>query len=47
MFGLLQIWIGILVRLLRSRQTLMLENLALRQQLVVLKRHRTGPDLPL
>jgi hypothetical protein len=38
---------GTLVRLLRSQTSLLLENLALRQQLVVLKRHDPRPKLDL
>ena len=36
-----------LVRFLRSRHSLLLENLALRQQLVVLKRRHPRPKLDL
>lgn len=36
---------GVLVRLFRSRQSLLIENLALRQQLVVFKRHNPRPRL--
>ncbi len=36
---------GLLCRLLRSRRTLLLENLALRQQLAVLKRRKKRPHL--
>jgi len=32
MFGSLLLWIGAFLRLLRSRQSLLVENLALRQQ---------------
>lgn len=32
MFGLLWLWFAVLLRLFRSRQTVMIENLALRQQ---------------
>ncbi len=35
MFGLFWLWTGAVTRLFSSRKTLMLENLALRQQLVV------------
>src|SRR5260370_1313456 len=38
---------GMLVRLLRVRRSLLLENLALRQQLVVLKRRHPRPRLDL
>jgi hypothetical protein len=36
MFRLIVLYLGTLVRLLRARQNLLLENLALRQQLFVL-----------
>jgi hypothetical protein len=39
MFSLLLLWIGALTGLFRSRGNLVLENLVLRQQLAVLKRH--------
>jgi len=45
MFRLVKLCIGTLVRLLRSRQGLLLENLALRQQLTVLKRRNPRPGL--
>src|SRR5215475_8089599 len=45
MLRLLKLCFGTLVRLLRSRQNLLLENLALRQQLVVLKRRHPRPSL--
>ena len=45
MLEVVQLWIGILVRLFRSRQSLLMENLALRQQLVVFKRHNSRPRL--
>src|SRR5229473_3112068 len=38
---------GMLVRLFRRRQSLLLENLALRQQLVMLKRRHPRPSLGL
>ncbi len=47
MFNLLFVWFGALVRALRSRRHLLLENLALRQQLSVLKRRRPRPILGL
>jgi putative transposase len=47
MFSLLLLWIGALVRLLRSRRNLALENLVLRQQLAVLKRRHPRPRLAL
>ena len=40
MFDLLWLWFGVLLRLFRSRQTVMIENLVLRQQLAVFKRQR-------
>ena len=45
MFRLVKLCIGTLVRLFRSRQGLLLENLALRQQLTVLKRCNPRPGL--
>ena len=45
MFGLLLLWAGTLNRLFRSRQILLIENLALRQQLVVFKRQHPRPRL--
>jgi len=47
MFGFLGLCFGMLVRLFRGRQSLLLENLALRQQLVVLKRRHPRPTLAL
>ena len=47
MFRLLRLCFGTLVRLLRSRHSLLLENLALRQQFVVLKRRHPRPKLDL
>jgi putative transposase len=47
MFNLLLLWFGALYRLVRNRQDLLLENLVLRQQLTVLKRHRPRPNLTL
>jgi len=41
MFSLLQLWSGVLVRLFRSRGILLIENLALRQQLAVFKRQHS------
>ena len=35
MFDLLRLWSGLLIRLVRPRRTLLMENLALRQQLAV------------
>src|SRR5713101_896465 len=43
MLRLSRLSFGLLCRLLRSRRTLLLENLALRQQLAVLKRRRKRP----
>ncbi len=45
MFSLLLLWIRALLRLFRSRESLVLENLALRQQLTVLKRQHRRPSL--
>ena len=45
MFSVLRLWIGALVRLFRSRQSLLIENLVLRQQLAVFKRQRRRPRL--
>jgi len=45
MDNLFLLWFGVLVRLFRSRGQLMLENLALRHQLAVLKRRRPRPRL--
>jgi putative transposase len=39
------LWFGVLLRLFRSRRRLVLENLALRQQLAVLKRRHPRPRL--
>ena len=39
------LWFGVLVRVFRSRRSLLLENLALRQQLTVLKRKHPKPKL--
>src|SRR5262249_6209552 len=47
MFHLIKLCFGTVVRLFRSRHSLLLENLALRQQLVVLKRHHPRPRLGL
>ena len=44
---LLVLWFGVLVRLFRDRGKLVLENLALRQQLTVLKRRHPRPRLDL
>jgi hypothetical protein len=42
-----RIWFGAALRFFRTRQSLMLENLALRQQLLVLKRRHPKPRLGL
>src|SRR5712664_4377166 len=47
MFRFIGLCLGTLVRLLRARRSLLLENLALRQQLVVLKRRHPRPRLEL
>jgi hypothetical protein len=47
MLDLFWIWFGAARRFFRTRQNLMLENLALRQQLVVLKRRHPKPRLDL
>src|ERR1700731_1571140 len=47
MFRFIGLCLGTLVRLLRARRSLLLENLALRQQLAVLKRRRPRPRLDL
>ena len=45
MFDLLRLWSGLLHRFLRSRQSLLMENLALRHQLAVFKRQHSRPRL--
>src|ERR1700730_18827376 len=45
MFNLFRLWLGAVVCLFRTRRSLMLENLALRQQLAVLKRKPPRPRL--
>jgi putative transposase len=47
MFRFVWLFFGMLVRLFRGRQSLLLENLALRQQLVALKRRHPRPSLGL
>jgi hypothetical protein len=47
MFRFIGVCLGTLVRLLRARRSLLLENLALRQQLAVLKRRHPRPRLDL
>jgi hypothetical protein len=46
MFRFVRLFFGMLVRLFRRRQSLLLENLALRQQLVALKRRHPHPRQP-
>src|ERR1019366_5298154 len=45
MFDLFRLWLGAVPRLFRTRRGLMLENLALRHQLAVLKRQQPRPRL--
>src|ERR1022692_3355166 len=45
MFRWFWLWFGLLVRVVRCRRGLLLENLALRQQLTVLKRKHPKPKL--
>ena len=47
MFRFIVLCLGTLVRLLRARRSLLLENLALRQQLAVLKRRHPSPRIGL
>ena len=47
MHDLFRIWFGAALRFFRTRQDLLLENLALRQQLVVLERRNPKPRLGL
>src|SRR6202162_934173 len=47
MFRFIGLCLGTLIRLLRARRSLLLENLALRQQLAVLKRRHPRPRLDL
>ena len=47
MFSLVGLCFGMVVRLFRGRRSLLLENLALRQQLVALKRRHPRPSLGL
>ena len=47
MFRFIGLCLGTLVRLLRTRRSLLLENLVLRQQLAVLKRRHPRPRLEL
>ena len=45
MFELFRLWFGAVLRIFHTRRSLMLENLALRQQLTVLKRRHPKPRL--
>jgi len=45
MFNLVSLWVGAFLRAFRSRRNLVLENLALRQQLGILKRRHPRPRL--
>jgi hypothetical protein len=45
MFHFIRLSLGVIVRLFRSRRTLLLENLALRQQVSVLERKNRRPKL--
>jgi putative transposase len=45
MFRFFRLWLGLLARCFRSHRTLLLENLALRQQLTMLKRKRRRPKV--
>ena len=45
MFDLFRLWCGAVIRIFRAHRSLMLENLALRQQLAVLKRKHPRPRL--
>src|SRR5262250_930672 len=45
MFRFLLLWLGATLRLFRSRRSLLVENLALRQQLAVFKRRNRRPTL--
>jgi hypothetical protein len=45
MFPFFRLWFGLLARCFRSHHTLLLENLALRQQLTVLKRKQRRPKV--
>jgi putative transposase len=45
MFATIRLWVGSISRLFCSRRSLLLENLALRQQLVVFKRRHPRPRL--
>ena len=45
MFDLFRLWLGAVLRGFRTRRSLILENLALRQQLAVFKRQQPRPRL--
>jgi len=45
MYRFFRLWFGLLARCFRSHRTLLLENLALRQQLTVLKRKHRKPKV--
>jgi len=45
MFALSRLWLGAILRIFRTQRSLVLENLALGQQLVVLKRKHPRPRL--
>src|SRR5437870_2440279 len=45
MFRYVGLWLGVLTRCLQSHQSLLLENLVLRQQLAVLKRKHPKPRM--
>src|ERR1700741_4234304 len=47
MFDLFCLWFGAVPRIFHNRQNLLLENLAFREQLVVLKRRHPKPELGL
>ena len=47
MFRFISMCLGVVVRFFRARRSLLLENLALRQQLAVLKRRHPRPRLDL
>src|SRR5258705_8479271 len=47
MLGFVGLFFGVLLRLFRRQRSLLLENLALRQQLVALKRRHPRPSLDL
>src|SRR5262249_27362579 len=45
MLGVLRLWVGVTIRMFRSRRSLLIENLGLRQQLAVFKRRNSRPRL--